>query len=175
MVALLQSAVFVGRTFQQQRVACLQTNLTWLSVDTGALTGYGNKGNIILLFEMALRHRAAYQRTAKVDVGGAHLSLGIDIIDTPHVVVSSSQSVRTFQFQNLINLSGIDQSVATQHPFILGHWHDDFPVKSYNFEQCTTFHVHQSGFLYRISHSRIICWHQQFHGIVAGGLKRLFG
>ena len=170
---LLQLGVAFGRAFQQEGVASLQENLTWLTLYTVALTGHSHQSHVVLLLKVALCYRLAYQFTAKGDVGRAHLALGVNVIDAPHVFVGSRQAVCAFQFQNLVDLSGVDQSVAAQNPLVLGHRHDNLAVEAYNLYQRAAFHVVQSCIRHRLAHRRIVCGHQQFHGIVTGGLERL--
>ena len=107
-IVLLQLLIILGRTLQQQRVASLQTDLTGLSLNTTTLTGHSHQHHIVALLKVTLCHRMAYQLAAKGDIGRTHLALSINIIDAPHMMVGSSQTMGTLQLQYLIDLTSID-------------------------------------------------------------------
>ena len=86
-----------------------------------------------------------YQLTAKGDIGRTHLALGVNIIDAPHVMIGSSQTMGTLQLQYLVNLTSIDQTVATQNPLVLGYWHDNLTIETHDLDQRATFYLHQTS------------------------------
>ena len=138
---LFQVAIALWGALQQQGITCLNNNLTGLAFDTMTSTGYSDKGHIMILLEMGLRHRATNKRTTEVDIGGTHLALGVDIVDTPHMAVGGGKAVGILNLKDIVDLTGIYQAVATHHPLVFWYWHDDFAVETHNLNQRTSLDV----------------------------------
>ena len=168
-----QMAIALWGALQQQGITCLNNNLTGLAFDTMTSTGYSDKGHIMILLEMGLRHRATNERTTEVDIGGTHLALGVDIVDTPHMAVGGGKAVGVLNLEDIVDLTGIYQAVATHHPLVFWYWHDDLAVETHDLNKRTSLDIIESGLLYGTAHGGIIGRNKQLYGIVAGGLERV--
>ena len=167
----LELALALCGTFQKKRIACLKRYLARLPVNTLPLTRHGHKHNVVFLFKIALRHRFADKVAAEGYVCGAHFAICVDIVDAPNVMVGGGKTVRALEFEYLVDLSSINESVATQNPFSFRNGHYHFLVEPHNLDQRAAFNVHQPSLLNGAAHGGIVGGHKQFDGVVACGLE----
>ena len=173
LVDALQLVVALRRTLQQQRVTCLQTYLSWLSVDTLSLSRHGNEHHIVGSLKTILGHRCSNEVAAEGHIGSAQLSVAVYFADVVYMMIGSHKAMRTFQIENLVNLSGIDQSVAAQNELVVGHGHNDFLVEAHNLDERSTLHLLQPSLTHGESYGLVVGRNEQFNSIVAGGFERL--
>ena len=175
LVDALQLVVAFRWALQEQRVAGLQSDFAWLTVDASALSGHSHEHHVVVALEGVLRHRCADEVAAEGDISRAQLAVAAYFVDVVDVVVGSHESVGALQVQNLVDLSGIDEAVAAEDELVVGHGHDDFLVEAHNLDQRATLHLLQSRFAHGHAHGRVVGRHKQFDGVVTRGFERLFG
>ena len=85
-------------------------------------------------------------------------------------MIGVDQSVTPLQLEDLINLSGVDQAVAT-HQNLIAISRSNKLIIMYNLNQVTAPYIVQASLIDGHADIWIIRWYQQLHRIFRRGLK----
>ena len=78
---------------------------------------------------MILSHGGAYQTAAKVDVGRAQLVFATGYLaEVEYMVVGTYQIMTLLQFELLVNLPGVDQTVTAHQGLVIGNLRHHFLI-----------------------------------------------
>lgn len=77
------------------------------------------------------------------------LAVTVYLVQREYMVGSIDQLMRIAQFQDFIHLPGENQPVTSQYIFVFIDGRDDLLVETDDFNQVSSFHFVQSGFLHR--------------------------
>ena len=110
-------------------------------------TAHGNKGKLVARLVAGLAPQYADSLAAESYRCCLQRSVFVHFIDAKHMVVGIHQPVRFLQFDDVVNLSGIDQAVATKDELIGWNGRDDLLVETHDFDELAALHLVESGFL----------------------------
>ena len=139
---MLDIGVRLARTLEEQGVASLQFHLSRSCLDALATPGDSHQDQVIVAFERAAADGLPDESAAEVDKGDAQLVILVDLVHRTDVVVGSHQLVGLLQLEQLVDLTGVDQTVATHHELILAE-HRRIMVEMADGYQVTALHVEE--------------------------------
>ena len=166
--------VHLGRTFHQDGVACLQLDFAGTLRDSFAPAAHGNKGKLVGRLIARLAPEFADDLAPESYGSCLQGAVFVHFIDTEHVVVCIDKTVRLLQFDDVIDLAGINKTVSAKNELIGRDRRYDLLVETHNLDELATLHFVESGLFDGFAYMLAVCGHQQFHGVVARRFEPLF-
>ena len=147
--------VDVLRAEEQQRVACLQHHLSGSFVDALATSGHSCQHQVVFPLKRSAADGLAYQFAAEVDVGRAELAAHVQLTHRKDMMVGTHQLVLFSHLDQLVDLSGIHQMVASHDGLVFRDGRQDI-IEVIQLYQATAVDVVETGLTQCLADVRVV-------------------
>ncbi len=118
-------------------------------LDALAAPRHSHQNQVVVTFKRAATDGFPDEPAAEIDKGDAQFVVLVDLVHRTDVMVGSHQLVSLLQLEDLVNLTSVDQTVATHHELILAEYRR-IMVEMTDRNQVTALHMEESGLAQRL-------------------------
>ena len=118
-------------------------------------SGHGHENQVVVSFNGAAANGLSNELAVEIHKGYAQLVILVNLVHRTDVMVGGDQMMSLLQLQYFVNLTGIDQTVATHEELIIAEVRR-VVVEVANGYQVTAFHIEQPGLAQRLADVRVV-------------------